>query len=48
MVTPDLPILPPNLIEDQRHFDRTDGFCDAGAFEGLPVMHLIYVPVMAR
>jgi len=45
MTIPEGPTLPPTpLTEDQRHFARSDGSCDTGAFEVLKV----YLPLIIK
>jgi len=45
MTIPESPTLPPMpLTEDQRHYERSDGSCDAGAFEVLKV----YLPLIIK
>lgn len=46
---PESPVLPPvALTEDQRHFGRTDGECDTGAFEGVMDIRYIFLPIIFR
>lgn len=46
---PENPVLPPEpLLEDQRHYARSDGECDTGAFEGYLDGSLIFLPMIFR
>jgi CSLREA domain-containing protein len=46
---PELPALPPlPLTEDQRHYGRTDGMCDTGAFEGVMDIRTVFLPIIFR
>jgi len=45
---PENPVVPVILEEDQRHYPRSDGACDTGAFEGYLDGSLIFLPIIFR
>lgn len=46
---PESPVLPPlPLTEDQRHYPRSDGNCDTGAFEGVMDISQVFLPLIFR
>jgi len=49
MTIPESPTLPPMpLTEDQRHYVRSDGLCDTGAFEGILDIFPVYLPLIIK
>lgn len=43
------PAVPPyTLTEDQRHYPRSDGNCDTGAFEGVMDISQVFLPIIFR
>jgi len=47
---PESAVLPPNevLTEDQRHYPRSDGNCDTGAFEGVMDIRTVFLSIIFR
>lgn len=46
---PENPVLPiEDLAEDQRHYLRSDGNCDTGAFEGVVDIRTVFLPILFR
>jgi len=45
---PENPVVPVILEEDQRHYPRSDGNCDTGAFEGVMDVSQFFLPIIFR